>query len=76
MRRLTDNAVRAKNILEREGAPLPPDCEQMLARDLERVLSDYFDLAAPVEVHIAREGSYVVTVRAEAARPRPFGVIK
>ena len=48
----------------------------MLARDLERVLSDYFDLAAPVEVHIAREGSYVVTVRAEAARPRPFGVIK
>ena len=76
MRRLTDNAVRAKNILEREGAPLPPDCEQMLARDLERVLSDYFDLAAPVEVHIGREGSYVVTVRAEAARPRPFGVIK
>ena len=76
MRRLTDNAVRAKNILEREGAPLPPDCKQMLARDLERVLSDYFDLAAPVEVHVAREGSYVVTVRAEAARPRPFGVIK
>ena len=39
MRRLTDNAVRAKHILEREGAPLPPDCEQMLARDLERVLA-------------------------------------
>lgn len=76
MRRLTDNAVRARNILEREGAPLPPDCEQMLARDLERVLSGYFDLAAPVQVNIAREGCYVVTVRAEAARPRPFGIVK
>ena len=76
MRRLTDNAVRAKHILEREDAPLTPDCEQMLERDLERVLAGYFDLAAPVRVQIAREGSYVVTVRAEAARPRPFGVVK
>lgn len=76
MRRLTDNAVRAKHILEREGAPLPPDCEQMLARDLERVLAGYFDLAAPVQVNIARAGCYVVTVRAEASRPRPCAVVR
>ena len=76
MRRLTDNAVRAKHILEREGAPLPPDCEQMLARDLERVLAGYFDLAAPVQVNISRPGCYVATVRAEASRPRPCADVR
>ena len=76
MRRLTDNAVRAKHILEREGAPLPPDCEQMLARDLERVLAGYFDLAPPLHLNISRARCYLVTVRAEPSRPRPCSVVR
>ena len=42
MHRLTDSAARAKNLLERENAPLAEECERVLARDLERVLSSYF----------------------------------
>lgn len=76
MRKLSDGAARAKNLLERENAPLSEECERVLARDLERTLSGYFGLCGPVEVKIARNGNYVITVRAEAAQVKPFGIIK
>ena len=67
MHRLTDSAARAKNLLERENAPLAEECERVLARDLERVLSSYFFLQGGVQLKIAREGnSTVITLRAEA----------
>ena len=74
MHRLTDSAARAKNLLERENAPLAEECERVLARDLERVLSSYFFLQGGVQLKIAREGnSTVITLRAEAVQARPFG---
>ena len=42
MRKLTDGAVRAKTLLERESAPLSEECERVLALDLERTLAAYF----------------------------------
>ena len=38
MQRLTDNARRARALIERENAPLPPDCARVLEADLSRVL--------------------------------------
>lgn len=76
MRRLTDSAARAKNLLEREGAPLPEECERALARDLERVLSSYFSLRGGVELKVVRGESYVITLRAEAVQARPFGILR
>ena len=76
MRRLTDNAVRAKSILAREGAPLSADCEQVLVRELQRVLSGLFDLTGDVQVSVTREKTFVSQIRAEAVRVRPFGVVK
>ena len=77
MHRLTDSAARAKNLLERENAPLAEECERVLARDLERILSSYFFLQGGVQLKIAREGnSTVITLRAEAVQARPFGVVK
>ena len=76
MRRLTDSAQRAKRILEQAGAPLNEECMQVLRRDLTRTLGNYFELAAEAEVKIERGGNLVITVRAEAVRARPFGVLR
>ena len=76
MHKLTDSAARAKNLLERESAPLSEECERVLARDLERALSAYFFLQGGVQLKIVREENYVITVRAEAVQARPFGVVR
>ncbi len=75
MQRLTDNARRARALIERENAPLPPDCARVPEADLSRVLGAYFELTAPAEVTIARGEQIVVTVRASASHAKPFGVL-
>lgn len=76
MRKLTDGAVRAKTLLERESAPLSEECERVLALDLERTLAAYFSLNGVVRLKITREENYIITVRAEAVQVKPFGVVK
>ena len=77
MRKLSENAVRAKHILEREGSPLSAECERMLLRELERTLSAFFDLTGELRLQLVREGrGYAVSVHANAAKVRPFGVVK
>ena len=76
MRKLTDGAVRAKTLLERESAPLSEECERVLALDLERTLAAYFALNGGVRLKITREENYIITVRAEAVQVKPFGVVK
>lgn len=76
MRRLNDSAARAKNLLERENAPLAEECERVLVRDIERTLSAYFSLKGEVELKIVRESDYTITIRAAAVQVKPFGVIK
>lgn len=75
MQKLTDNAVRARELLTRENAPLPPACERVLAADLARVLGAYFALTAPPEVTIERGAELRITVRARAGHAKPFGVL-
>ena len=75
MRKLSENAVRAKHILEREGSPLSAECERVLERDLRRVLSAYFELEGAVELRVGRGEKIEITVRAQASRARPFGVL-
>ena len=76
MRKLTDGAVRAKTLLERESAPLSEECERVLALDLERTLAAYFSLNGGVRLKITREENYIITVRAEAVQVKQFGVVK
>ena len=75
MQKLTDNAVRARELLTRENAPLPPACARVLTADLARVLGEYFSLTAPPEVSIERGPELRITVRARAAHAKPFGVL-
>lgn len=76
MRRLSDSAERAKCILERESAPLSAECERIVARDLERTLSGYFDLTGKLSLQIERGDKIVIIVRAKAVQVKPFGLIK
>ena len=75
MRKLTENAARARRVLERAGAPLAPECEEMIARELTRVLSAYFDLRGGVRVTIERADVLHITMRADAVSAKPFGVL-
>ncbi len=75
MRRLTDNARRAREIIARENAVLPGECERIAAREVEKTLAEFFDLAGEVRFKVERRGKIVITVEAEADGVKPFGVI-
>lgn len=74
MHRLTENAARARRILERANAPLSPECEQVIVRELQRTLSAYFELRGDVRVKIERTDALHITVEAIADAAKPFGV--
>lgn len=75
MNRRTDGAERARTLLERSAAPLSAECERVLERDLRRVLSAYFELEGAVELRVGRCEKIEISVRAQASRARPFGVL-
>ena len=76
MRKLTDGAVRAKEILERDNAPIPAECERMIAQDLSSLLAGYFELEGGIELKIERKDALEITVRAKALRAKTFGVVR
>ena len=76
MRKLTDGAARAKEVLERESAPVPAECERLIALDLGAVLNGYFELEGGVDLQIERGEQLRITVRARARRARPFNVAR
>lgn len=76
MRKLTDNAARARRVLERANAPLSDGCEQIVAREIERTLAAYFELEGDVELKIERKGLLEITVRAKAVRSKSFQILE
>ena len=75
MKTYTDNAARARTLLRRANAPLSPACEGMIAADLTRVLSAYFELEGEVRLRVTRGGSIRIAVEAEAKAVKPFGTV-
>ena len=75
MKTYTDNADRARTMLRRANAPLSPACEGMIAADLTRVLSAYFELEGEVRLRVTRGGSIRIAVEAEAKAVKPFGTV-
>ena len=76
MKQLKDSAVRAREILKREQSPLPRECEVVLLADLTRLLSGYFSLLGEVRFTLEKGGHYRMSIEAEAAQIKPFGVIR
>ena len=75
MRKLTDNARRARAILAQDSAALPLACERIAAREVEKVLSEFFILKGKVSFKTQRKGKIVITIEAEAEGVKPFGII-
>lgn len=75
MKTYTDNAARARTLLRRASAPLPPACESMIAADLTRALSAYFELEGEVRLRVTRGGSIRIVVEAEAKAVKAFGTV-
>lgn len=76
MRKLTDNAARARRVLERANAPLSDGCEQIVAREIERTLAAYFELCGDIKLKIVRTDKIYITVEAAAESVKPFGIIE
>lgn len=75
MRKLTDGALRARDVLARENAVLPAECGRVAARDIEKILSEYFVLSGGVSFKAERKGRIVITIVAEAEEAKPFGIV-
>ena len=75
MRRLTDSARRARDVLARENAVLPAECERVAVRELEKTLSEFFVLTGGVSLKVERGDKLVISVSAKAERIKPFGVL-
>ena len=66
MRRLTDSARRARNVLERENSVLSAECEKIAMRDVQRTLSEFFKLSGDISFKVERKGKIEITIAAEA----------
>ncbi len=75
MRRLTDSARRARDVLERENSVLSAECEKIAMRDVQRTLSEFFKLSGDISFKVERKGKIVITIAAEADEVKPFGVL-
>lgn len=75
MRRLTDSARRARDVLERENSVLSAECEKIAMRDVQRTLSEFFKLSGDISFKVERKGKIVITIAAEADEAKPFGVL-
>ena len=75
MRRLTDSARRARDVLERENSVLSAECEKIAVRDVQRTLSEFFKLSGDISFKVERKGKIVITISAEAVEAKPFGVL-
>ncbi len=75
MRRLTDSARRARDVLERENSVLSAECEKIAMRDVQRTLSEFFKLSGDISFKVERKGKIVITISAEADEAKPFGVL-
>lgn len=75
MRKLTDNAKRAREVLERENCVLTAECERVARREIEKTLSEFFRLTGEVKMKVERKGTIVIAIEAEAAEVKPFGIL-
>ena len=75
MRKLTDGALRARDVHARENAVLPAECGREAAREIEKILSEYFVLSGGVSFKAERKGRIVITIVAEADEAKPFGIV-
>ncbi len=76
MRKLRENALRARLILEREAQPLTEECREVIAQDVARALSEYFHLTGGVTLRVVRGEDIRITVEATADSVLAFGVVK
>lgn len=75
MRRLNDSARRAREILAKENAVLPAECERVAVREIEKTLSEFFALTGGIVFKAEKKDKIVITVVAEADGVKPFGVL-
>ena len=75
MRRLNDSARRAREILAKENAVLPAECERVAVREIEKTLSEFFALTGGIVFKAEKMDKIVITVVAEADGVKPFGVL-
>ena len=66
MRRLRESALRARDVLEREG------CRALIARDVAAALSEYFVLTGSIRLKVERGEKVKITLVAEAESILPF----
>lgn len=76
MRKLSDNAMRTRDILSRERTLISEDCEKVIVRDLEKILSGYFRLCGGVNFKLERGETIRISVTAEAEEIKPFGIVR
>lgn len=75
MRKLTDNAARARTVLRREKTPVSATCEAMIVADITRILSAYFGLEGEVRLRVEQGEKMRIIIEAEAATAKPFGTV-
>lgn len=71
-----ENYVRLNNILSADKLPMDGECQSVALKDIERVLSEYFD-TENLTMNIAESGRYFsVEIKFTALRIKTFNLLK
>ena len=75
MRKLRENALRTRQVLERETQPLSEECRAVIAKDVARTLGEYFCLTGDVTLRVVQNDPLSIVIEAKAESILPFGVM-
>lgn len=68
---------RVSRLIEADKSEMSEDCRQMALRDFSRVAKEYFDLNAPLEMELEKEGGeYKIHLIFSADRIKTFYALK
>lgn len=78
MKRRRDNVLRLKGVLMRDKSQIPDGFTALVARDVQTVLEQYFEIAddkVACTVSIDDDGEYSVRLQANASRLKNLPII-
>ena len=70
---LNNELARLENVISLDRLSLNKNFNELLVKDLENLLKEYFDISSNIEVSLLKaENKYFVKIECNAVRVKPF----
>ena len=76
MKKVNPQFARLKNVIETDRLLVSGNFNELVIKDLTKVLKDYFDIKSMPELSLTKDGNaYLIEINLVATRVKTFGVL-